>query len=384
MSVCSAVLKTGDRKGLMCGKPSKHGSYCGVHKNLGGITEDKDSSLSEANAQAANSSGTRKAWIHLQQRLKPLFKWSGGKSDEIQTFLPYIPEEFRGPCSVERGLYLEPFVGGGALFFFLMPLLLQSRDCPTENATEHVMVRGAEASGGMQLHGTDEGGRIVKSSERLDHKIAVIGDIHPEMIAFYKAIGEGKAQDIHRFMVAHPNEEAVYYDVRDRLEHEDPFILGCRFYYLRKTCFRGMSRYNKSGHFNIPFGRYESINYDDLLDKKYEELLQKTDILHTSFETFFERYNDERNFMFLDPPYDSTFTDYGYCEFSREQHRKLAELFRTTKIRCLMIIAKTDFIAELYKDFIVGEYDKKYRFKIHSGRVGDEIDKSHLVIKNYH
>jgi DNA adenine methylase len=48
-----------------------------------------------------------------------------------------------------------------------------------------------------------------------------------------------------------------------------------------------------------------------------------------------------------------------------------------------MIIAKTDFIAELYKDFIVGEYDKKYRFKIHSGRVGDEIDKSHLVIKNY-
>jgi DNA adenine methylase len=145
-----------------------------------------------------------------------------------------------------------------------------------------------------------------------------------------------------------------------------------------------MSRYNKSGHFNIPFGRYASINYDDLLDKKYEELLQKTDILHTSFETFFERYNDERNFMFLDPPYDSTFTDYGYCEFGREQHQKLAELFRTTKIRCLMIIAKTDFIAELYKDFIVGEYGKKYRFKIHSGRVGDEIDKPHLVIKNYH
>ena len=49
---------------------------------------------------------------------------------------------------------------------------------------------------------------------------------------------------------------------------------------------------------------------------------------------------------------------------------------------CLMIIGKTAFIQELYKDYIVDEYDKKYRFKLHSGRVGDEINTRHLVIKN--
>ncbi len=87
--------------------------------------------------------------------------------------------------------------------------------------------------------------------------------------------------------------------------------------------------------------------------------------------------------MFLDPPYDSKFTDYGYCIFGKEEHNKLAVCFKKTSIKCLMIIGKTLFIEELYKDYIVDEYDKQYRFKLHSGRVGDEINVKHLVIKNY-
>ena len=65
--------------------------------------------------------------------------------------------------------------------------------------------------------------------------------------------------------------------------------------------------------------------------------------------------------MFLDPPYDSVFTEYGYCSFGKEDHIKLNTLFKQTKIKCLMIIGKTDFICDLYKDYIYGEYDKKYR-----------------------
>ena len=57
--------------------------------------------------------------------------------------------------------------------------------------------------------------------------------------------------------------------------------------------------------------------------------------------------------------------------------------FKNTNIKCLMIIGKTDFICDLYKDYIVGEYDKAYKFKIYGGRVGDEINKKHLIIKNY-
>jgi DNA adenine methylase len=159
--------------------------------------------------------------------------------------------------------------------------------------------------------------------------------------------------------------------------------IACRFYYQRKTCFRGMFRYNKSGHFNIPFGKYKTINYNDLKNIAYEELLKRTEITCGSFETIFERYNDPNNFMFLDPPYDSTFTDYGFCKFGKEEHVKLAELFKTTRIKCLMIIGATDFIRELYDGYIKGEYEKKYRFKLYDGRVGDEINKKHLIIRNY-
>ena len=97
----------------------------------------------------------------------------------------------------------------------------------------------------------------------------------------------------------------------------------------------------------------------------------------------FQKYDDENNFVFLDPPYDSEFTDYGYCQFGREEHKKLAQCFKTTKNKCLMIIGKTPFIEEQYNGYIVGEYDKKYRFKLHSGRIGDEINAKHLIIKNY-
>lgn len=115
----------------------------------------------------------------------------------------------------------------------------------------------------------------------------------------------------------------------------------------------------------------------------YTKIFEHTKIENLSFEQIFEKYNSDDNFMFLDPPYDSQFTDYGYCQFGKEQHKKLAQLFKETKNNCLMIIGKTDFICQLYDGYIVDEFDKKYRFKIHSGRVGDEINNKHLIITNY-
>ena len=261
------------------------------------------------------------------QHLKPLVKWSGGKSDEIKQFEKYLPETYN--------TYLEPFIGGGSLYFYLMP------------------------------------------------EKAVISDVHTELIDFYNSIGDGKAAEIHNFMINNPNDEETYYNIRDEMVICDALDNAKRFYYQRKTCFRGMSRYNKQGKFNIPFGRYKSINYSELENVEYATLLSKTEVLHKSFEYIFENYNDETNFMFLDPPYDSEFTDYGYCQFGKEEQIKLAKLFKETKIKCLMIIGKTKFIEELYKDYIVDEYEKKYKFKLYAGRVGSEINTKHLIIKNY-
>jgi len=260
-------------------------------------------------------------------KLKPLIKWSGGKSDEIKQFESHIPLEYE--------TYLEPFIGGGSVFFNLSP------------------------------------------------KKAVISDVHKELIDFYNSISKGKSNDIYEFMNNHQNNEETYYNVRDKMIINNELDNAKRFYYLRKTCFRGMLRYNKDGKFNIPYGKYKTVNYNELQNKGYENVLSRTEILNKSFEYIFENYNNENNFMFLDPPYDSEFTDYGYCQFGKEEQKKLAKYFKETKIKCLMIIGKTTFIEELYKDHIVGEYDKKYKFKLYKGRIGDEINTKHLIIKNY-
>lgn len=259
--------------------------------------------------------------------LKPLIKWSGGKTDEIKLFNKYFPPDFN--------LYIEPFVGGGAVYFYLNP------------------------------------------------NNAVINDIHTDLIDFYNSIKNGHITSIYNFMENNPNNEEIYYKIRDEMKINNYLDNANRFYYQRKTCFRGMLRYNKNGKFNIPFGKYKTINYSDLQNKNYETLLKNTEILNTNFEVIFEKYNHENNFMFLDPPYDSEFTDYGYCKFGKQEHIKLAELFKNTKNKCLMIIGKTDFIIDLYQDYIVDEYEKKYKFKLYNNRIDDKINTKHLIIKNY-
>jgi DNA adenine methylase len=268
-----------------------------------------------------------KECVKVNKAICPLVKWSGGKSDEIKQFAKYLPTSFN--------TYLEPFIGGGSVYFHMAPAK------------------------------------------------AVISDVHTELIDLYQSIRDGHAQEIHQFMTLHPNNEATYYQVRDKMVINCPLDNAKRFYYLRKTCFRGMLRYNKQGKFNIPFGRYDKINYSELLNPAYHQLLSATEIFKTRFEYIFENYNDPANFMFLDPPYDSEFTDYGYCQFGKEDQKRLAACFKSTKIRCMMIIGKTDFIVDLYKDYIVDSYKKNYKFKLYAGRVGSEINTEHLVIKNY-
>ena len=258
--------------------------------------------------------------------MKPIIKWSGGKKDEIKHFEKYIPE---------FDTYLEPFFGGGSVFFHLKP------------------------------------------------KKSAISDVHSELIDFYTTIKNKQGSEIYDWMKNQTNEEKHYYKVRDEMKIDTSFKNACRFYYLRKTCYRGMLRYNSKNKFNIPFGKYKTFTFEEVKNKKYEKLFQNCDVYLKDFSYLFENYNDENNFMFLDPPYDCTFTDYGYCKFDQEDHKRLANYFKTTKIKCLMVIGKTEFISELYKDYIVDEYDKKYKFRIHSGRVNEKINTKHLIIKNY-
>lgn len=258
--------------------------------------------------------------------LKPLIKWSGGKRNEIKHFSHHFPTKF------ER--YIEPFVGGGAVFF------------------------------------------------NMGYPNSVISDVHKGLTNFYNTV-KWEADELYDRVSKFGLEEKTYYYVRDTMPINDDIDRAVRFYYLRKTAFRGMLRYNKSGKFNIPWGRYKTIDISPLKDKKYRRLLEKTEIFNHTYNKIFEIYNDEDNFMFLDPPYDSEFTDYGYCEFNRGDQIELANTFKSTKSKCLMVIGRTSLIEKLYSGYIVESYSKKYQFKIHSGRIGDEIDNEHLIIRNY-
>ena len=263
----------------------------------------------------------------ILNNMRPIVKWSGGKKDEIKQFIDLIPTDIE--------TYGEPFFGGGAVFFHLEP---------------------------------------TKS---------IVSDLHTELIDFYRALKDGKGSDIHAFLCENNNEEETYYRVRDEFKTDTPLDNAKRFFYLRKTCFRGMLRYNKSGKFNIPFGRYKTFNFEELKDEKYSDVFKNTEILNESFESVFEKCDNPKDFIFLDPPYDSQFTDYGYCVFGKEEHRRLADCFKRSKARCMMVIGKTPFIEELYDGYIKKEYFKKYAFKIHSNRVGDEINTTHVVITNF-
>lgn len=270
--------------------------------------------------------------------MKPLCKWSGGKRDEIKLFNQFYPKNYKR--------YIEPFAGGAALYFHL----------------------------------NHEGENV-------------INDIHPELVNFYRQIKNGNAKKIYDIVSNWGVEERDYYYVRGGSKKlpkdsevfipKDEIEEAARFIYLRRSCYRGMIRYNKNGGFNVPWGRYKTLNFSDIIEPKYTDLLSRTEIMEGDYKLVFEKYNNPDDFYFIDQPYDSTFNDYGGDSFSKDDQIELYNKFKTTNSKCLMIVGGSNFIRELYGNYIKFEYPKKYAFKIHSGRIGDEININHLVITNY-
>ena len=154
------------------------------------------------------------------------------------------------------------------------------------------------------------------------------------------------------------------------------------YYFINKTAYSGMIRYNKSGEFNVPYGRYANFN-TELLKESHHALLSHTEIHNASYEKSFEKAS-ENDFIYLDPPYDTIFSDYGNekitGDFGEMEHRKLAEDFKNLSAPALMIVGETDLITELYSDYIKGNYAKSYSVNI---RNRFKSKANHLIITNY-
>lgn len=283
--------------------------------------------------------------------MKPMIKYRGGKSREIPNIMWHIPRF--------SGRYVEPFFGGGALYFYLEP------------------------------------------------RRAVINDINRKLMDFYRGVRDNYFQlrreldeiekvytcnreEFDALKTLHPKEhvedknEEMYYRMRDMYNGLAPmkFSAASVYFYINKTAYSGMIRFNVKGEFNVPFGRYAHLN-THVVTLPHSLLLQKADILNVDYSKIFEQCKED-DFMFLDPPYDCVFSDYGNMEykdgFDEDSHRRLAQDFANLSCRTLMVIGRTPLTEELYGKYIIDEYQKNYAVNI---RNRFKSAATHIVVANY-
>lgn len=283
--------------------------------------------------------------------LKPMIKYRGGKSREFAQYERFIPTDF--------SVYYEPFVGGGATFFRLMP---QKSVIGDINEPLISFYRG-----------------VRDNFDDLSRELRELQDVYEKNQRDYKAKKEKNPSE----RVPNANEE-LYYRLRDQYNglSKATYSRAALYFFINKTSYSGMIRYNAQGHFNVPFGRYEHFN-TALVTKAHSELLQRTEVICADYEESFKRAT-EKDFMYLDPPYDCIFNDYGNQQqangFDEAQHRRLAKQFRKLKCRAMMVIGHTPLTEELYGDLVKAEYAKDYAVNI---RNRFRSQATHYVVTNY-
>lgn len=282
--------------------------------------------------------------------MKPIIKYRGGKSKEINNFIEFIPNQY------DR--YIEPFAGGAALFFYLAPNAALINDINSRLVNFYSAVR--------------------ENFDSLKAELTRLELIYRSNQMEYEQI---KMKDKSRH-VENKN-EALYYLLRDMYNGiiEKKYLDATLYYFINKTSYSGMLRFNSKGEFNVPFGRYKNFN-TQLVSEEHSELLKRTEITNEDYSEIFNRCT-VNDFVFLDPPYDCIFTDYGNIEqngFTEDNHRRLAQDFRNLESRSLMVIGKTPLTEELYGPFIRAEYSKTYAVNI---RNRFKSESTHLVVTNF-
>ncbi|MSN95944.1 DNA adenine methylase [Campylobacter sp. FMV-PI01] len=177
----------------------------------------------------------------------------------------------------------------------------------------------------------------------------------------------------------------LYNNSKELLLNEN--FISAMFYFIREYCYSSMFRYNKNGGFNVPYGgssynsKYLTKKIEYIESKEIINRLDKTLIYSLDFEEFFSNIKlEENDFIFLDPPYDSSFSTYANNEFSNKDHKRLANFCKNTKAKFMLVIKNTDFIYDLYKEFVIKNFDKKYIVSFQNRN--DKLAK-HLLITNY-
>ena len=270
----------------------------------------------------------------------PFLKWAGGKRQlmpEIRKMLP------RG---VANHPYYEPFIGGGALFFELLP------------------------------------------------KRAVINDYNEELINVYTVIRDNPSELIED-LKRHKNTAEYFYKIR-AIDRQPLFSnltrieRASRIIYLNKTCYNGLYRVNNAGEFNSPFGRYKNPNIvNEPVIKAVSKYLNSSQIQISSCDyALILKDIPTDSFVYLDPPYhpiseSSSFTGYvqgGWDEGDQLRLRDVCNRLRDNGIKFLLSNSASDFIREIYSDYNIHIVQAKRSVNSNSSRRG-QVDE--FLIRNY-
>lgn len=280
-----------------------------------------------------------------------MLKYRGGKSREIKFFEDYIPSNY--------SRYVEPFVGGGSVYFYLEPYEAIINDLNDRLIQFYNGIKNNYSSFRNEI---DELAQIYKRNQ-----------------SDYEALKQNK-NDTY---VENKNEE-LYYKLRDMYNNrsEKKYLEETLYFFINKTAYSGMIRFNSNGEYNVPFGRYKTFNSKIITDE-HNELLKHTEIYNKDYSEVFNMTKAD-DFIFLDPPYDCVFTDYGNIvnntDFSEDSHIKLAQDFKNLSSKALMVIGKTELTESLYKSYIKKEYPKNYAVNIRNRFKSESM---HLVITNF-
>ena len=242
--------------------------------------------------------------IPIQTYPRPFLKWAGGKTRLISQYKDYFPQHYQ--------TYYEPFLGGGAVFFYLQP------------------------------------------------SKAVLTDINADLILTYRCVRDD-LEDLITSLQAHKqrHNSDYYYDVRNSYTGTD-LEKAARFIYLNKTCFNGLYRVNSQGKFNVPVGKYKNpgICQEEIL-KLASESLKKVEIKQANFEEVLNYATGSNEFVYFDPPYyplnkTSNFTAYSNFCFDENQQIKLRDIFiklANKGVKVMLSNSDCPFIRDLYSDF---------------------------------
>jgi DNA adenine methylase len=164
---------------------------------------------------------------------------------------------------------------------------------------------------------------------------------------------------------------------------------AANWYFVREFCYASMFRYNRKGEFNIPYGgiAYNRKNFrlkvENIFSKDTQRLFKHSKFYNLDFAEFISTVQPtENDFIFLDPPYDSEFSEYDQNSFTKDDQVRLRDVLLKTKAKWMLVIKETDFIRSLYSvpqcKFI--EFDKTYIYNV---RGRNNRDTKHLIIVNY-